>query len=67
MDSRVRFCQRQIIEEDKIGALFLCTFYGHTTLYLVLSLPWQFSQLFLFVQVGGGRDGWLFFPSVFKL
>lgn len=60
MDSRVRFPQRQIIEEDKIGALFLCTFYCHTTLYPgAVSL--QVLQLFLFVQVGGGRVGWFIF------
>lgn len=67
MDSRVRFPQRKVIEENEIGALFPFAFYGHTPLNLVLLFPLQFLQVFLFVEVVGGRAGWLIFFSVFRL
>lgn len=66
MDSRVRFPQRQIIEEDKIGALFLCTFYGHTTLYLVLSLC-RFCNYFYLYKWEVAELVGLFFSFMFKL
>lgn len=52
---------RQIVEEAKIGALFLWTFYGHTALYLVLSLC-RFCNYFYLYKWEMAELVDLFFP-----